>query len=416
MASDAMKILFVTDEPPWPARSGYQLRMSQALDALSEIGAVDLAVTVSAYRPHGADPRGQKVSRIIELPLRGAAGGRGGVAARWLRSDDPRVLLRTDWTAAERTLRSWMRSDYDLAWFSHIPVHHALGHLARAPSVVDIDDLHGVVLADRPDAGPILRRPGHRKARPTAGFGRVARLTNRVDQRRWRNLDRQTAESATNVVVCSDLDRRRLGVTNAVVVPNGYPRPTVTERREPGLRPTITMIGKLMYEPNLDGAHAFVEHVLPRVREQLPDVEFRLIGKYRRREDVRWLAHQPGVCVLGEVPDVASELLGADAVVVPLRFGGGTRIKILEAFAYSAPVVSTSIGAEGLEVVDGEHLVIANSVEDFAQACVRLLRDRNAGDALARAAHQLYDSRYASDRVSPAVRSLAHQLTGCSRP
>jgi polysaccharide biosynthesis protein PslH len=414
MASDAVRILFVTNQPPWPARSGYQLRMSQCLDALCEIGTVDLAVIGGMDPTRVQVPSGQRVSRMIELPLRLATGGRAGVAARWLRSGDPRVLLRTDWTVAEQTLRTWMRTDYDLVWFSHIPVHHALGHLVHAPSIVDIDDLHGVELADRHDPRTTLRAPRHRKRRAVA-IGHVARLTDRVDQRRWRNLDRRTAETATHVVVCSGLDRARLGVTNAVVIPNGYPRPTVTEGRAPALRPTLTMIGKLMYGPNLDGAHAFVEHVLPRVRAQLPDVEFRLIGKYGRPEDVGWLAAQPGVSVLGEVPDVASELLAAGAVVVPLRYGGGTRIKILEAFAYSVPVVSTSVGAEGLDVVDGEHLLIADSVEDFAQACVHLLRDRAAGDALARAGHQLYDSRYATDRVSPAVGSLAHMLVGYSR-
>jgi glycosyltransferase involved in cell wall biosynthesis len=408
-----VRLLFVTDEPPWPPRSGYQLRMSQILDALSELGEVDLAVTIGTRRLPGSAIADRRFIRMVELPVRGV-GGRASVATRWLTSRDPRLLLRSDWTAAARELQSWMRPRYDVAWFSHVPVHRALGHVVDAPSIVDLDDLHGVVLAHRSNPRGVLRRPHRRWVRAT-GVDRVTQLTDHFDRRRWHDLDLRTASTATAVVVCSELDRSRLGAPNAAVVPNGYPRPARPVRATPA-RPTLTMIGKLVYEPNLDGAHAFVEHVLPLVRASIPDVEFRLIGKYSRPDDVSWLAEQPGVTVLGEVPDVAAELARSSVVVVPLRYGGGTRIKILEAFAYGRAVVSTSVGAEGLAVVDGRDLAVADTVEGFAAACVRLLGDEAARDTLARGGRRLYDATYATDRIRPVVAELAHAVSASGAP
>ena len=406
-----MRILFLTDEHPWPARSGYQLRMAQVLQGLTEVGDVDLAVAVGTRR--GVDPRpvDSAIARSTELPFRRVTGGRGGVALRWLLSLEPRVLLRADWEGAAARLRKWRQDDYDLVWYSHAPIHHALGHLVDAPAIVDLDDLHGVLLKHRHARRAPLDAPRQRVT-ATPAIARLTRLTDRVDQWRWHRIDLRAAGSVAAVVVCSDLDRGRLGAPNAAVVPNGYPRPAAVPPVPQDGPPTLLMVGKLGYEPNLDGAYAFVEQVLPRIRAALPDARLRLVGGYPRSADVAWLAGQPGVTVVGEVPDVAPELARASAVVVPLRYGGGTRIKILEAFAYCRPVVSTTVGVEGIDAVPGEHLLVADRPDDFAAACVRLLCDRVLGRRLVGAAHQLYDERYATDRVRPLVAELAREVAG----
>ena len=122
----------------------------------------------------------------------------------------------------------------------------------------------------------------------------------------------------------------------------------------------------------------------------------------------------PRVSVVGRVPDMAAELAGVDLVVVPVRYGSGTRVKILEAFAQRIPVVSTSVGAEGIGAVDGVHLLVGDDAPALAEACVRLLTEPALRRSVADAAHHLFEERFCSDVVEGAVARLARR--GGRRP
>jgi glycosyltransferase involved in cell wall biosynthesis len=113
------------------------------------------------------------------------------------------------------------------------------------------------------------------------------------------------------------------------------------------------------------------------------------------------------VSLLGFVPDVTAELHASAAVVVPLRSGGGTRIKVLEAFAHRVPVVSTTVGCEGLGVEDRVHALLADDPDGFARACVRVLTDRPLARSLAGAAFDLYEERFRWSEIRPRIASLA---------
>jgi glycosyltransferase involved in cell wall biosynthesis len=168
------------------------------------------------------------------------------------------------------------------------------------------------------------------------------------------------------------------------------------------------MVGLFAYPPNEDGARFFVADVLPLVRAALPKARLRLVGRDGGAIDD--LAGQPGVELVGEVADIGAELRRADVVAVPLRYGGGTRVKILEALAYRVPVVSTSVGCEGLDLVPGEHLLVADDAAGFAEACVEVARDAARRQALTDAAFAVFEARYRSDVVATAVESLATQV------
>ena len=118
---------------------------------------------------------------------------------------------------------------------------------------------------------------------------------------------------------------------------------------------------------------------------------------------------------MGEVADVTAELMAADIVVVPIRFGGGTRIKILEAFAHRIPVVSTTVGCEGLDVVDGEHLLVADDPATFASACIRLHENADLRASLVAAAAELWTNRYRWTVVTPAIVSAVQAAVGADR-
>jgi glycosyltransferase involved in cell wall biosynthesis len=156
--------------------------------------------------------------------------------------------------------------------------------------------------------------------------------------------------------------------------------------------PLILYVGSLSWGPNASAARYLVREVLPRVRQDIADARVRVIGR-NPPADLLELAAQPGVEVLPNVDHIQPHLREAHVVAVPLEAGGGSRLKILEAFAAGVPVVSTPVGSEGLSVCDGEHLLVAPR-EELAEAVVRLLRDRPLADRIAIRARDLVRGRY----------------------
>ena len=126
------------------------------------------------------------------------------------------------------------------------------------------------------------------------------------------------------------------------------------------------MVGLLTYEPNADGVWFFVDDVLPRIRAEIPGARVKLIGRYDAF--VADVVERDGVELCGEVPDITEALADVDLLVVPLRFGAGTRHQGPRGVRAGLPLVSTTVGCEGIPVVDGEHLVIADDADAFARA------------------------------------------------
>jgi glycosyltransferase involved in cell wall biosynthesis len=140
------------------------------------------------------------------------------------------------------------------------------------------------------------------------------------------------------------------------------------------------------YGPTIEAVRYFVEDILPLIRERLPEVQFHIVGA-KPTEQVTRLA-SPGVMVHGQVPDMRPYYRKASVVVVPLLRGGGTRLKILEAAASGKPVVSTSLGAEGLDLTPGQDLLVADSASEFADSVIRLVENRERRQQLGRSARQ----------------------------
>jgi sugar transferase (PEP-CTERM/EpsH1 system associated) len=156
---------------------------------------------------------------------------------------------------------------------------------------------------------------------------------------------------------------------------------------------SIVFPGLMNYPPNADAAEWFCRAVLPLVLKRHPEVSFSIVGD-KPLSAVRALARRPHVEVTGRVADVRPHLDTADAVVVPLRSGAGTRLKILEAMAMQRPVVSTTLGAEGLDVAHGVNILLADTPEDFADHVCALLSDSRLGERLGRAGRQLVETAY----------------------
>jgi glycosyltransferase involved in cell wall biosynthesis len=191
--------------------------------------------------------------------------------------------------------------------------------------------------------------------------------------RRWEAL--ACAESA-GVFACSECDRDLLQKlsphSRLAVVPNVID----VEKYVPGKEDdgkTILFVGALDWYPNLDGVIFFCTQIFPKLRELAPNAIFRVVGRHPSEYLRRRLSHLSGIEFAGMVPDVRAELEKAAVCVVPLRIGSGTRLKILEAAAMRKPVVSTRIGAEGLNFGDGFEIVLSDDPQEFAQAVAGLL-------------------------------------------
>lgn len=233
----------------------------------------------------------------------------------------------------------------------------------------------------------------------------------------WQKLAREELaaySAADGVCVCSTADQKRLVAdapsATTVVIPNAadveHLKPRQTDPAPDGR--TVLFFGLLATVPNVDGVLYFLRDIWPRIAAARPDARFIVIGA-DPAPAIR--AHAgPGVTVVGPVDDLRPHLAAADVVVVPLRLGSGTRLKILEAWAMARPVVSTALGAEGLDAMPGRHLLIADDPSDFARSVLRVLGEPGLADELGRAGRALVTERYSWDGAAGALEDFFRLL------
>jgi len=164
----------------------------------------------------------------------------------------------------------------------------------------------------------------------------------------------------------------------------------------------VLHLGTMFWPPNIDGVLWFAERAFPRVLEHAPEAHFTIVGK-NPPEVVESLPQRVrNIHVTGYVPDPGPYLKQAAAFIVPLHAGGGMRVKIVDAWGWGLPVVSTTIGAEGIEVRDGENILLADTPDDFAAAVLHLLKEPAAGERLRANGRAWVEERYNWRRIYPA--------------
>ncbi len=405
-----MRVLFVAELYPWPATDGYRQRLAQQVRALAEVGDVDFFCPDRQYAerdmatpPDGVRTLHQPVRRLSTVRKAWKWGARG--AARALMHSDPKDVATA--------FRTWARNPYDLVVVSHLAtwqlVHEVLDGAIDAPIIVDLDNLDHLGLQGHLDLTA---------DEPRNLAGSLRRRADQIDVKRMASALDECGASVERVVVCSELDLARSGLDNVAVMPNGCdPSGTPRDRTgAPGATPVLSFVGLMSYAPNADAARWFAREVLPLVRAEIPGATLRVVGRYGERlEDLRTLA---GVEITGEVPDLAPELDRADVAVVPIRFGAGTRLKVVEALANRIPLVTTTVGCEGIDVVDGETALIADTATDFAAACVRALTDVPLRARLIDQGAELFEASYrwsqVRSRFGELCRSIAADRTASS--
>lgn len=263
-----------------------------------------------------------------------------------------------------------------------------------ARRILDFDDIQS--LADQRAA-----------AYENSGFEQS--IIERMIRGQTRHAEDKYLATYDAVWVCSEVDRQELlsrkPRASIDAIPNGVPLADAPPLRNwaAGECVRLVFVGTLSYAPNQDGIVWFCQEVLPLIRAATQfRVELTIIG-FSPPPEVLALAVLSDVCVAGGVESVAPYYLESDIVIAPIRFGGGTRIKILEAMSYRRPVVSTTIGAEGIDITVGTNALLGDSPKEFSDACVDLIESPSLALGIAQRGRQLVEEKYCNDVVANAT-------------
>jgi polysaccharide biosynthesis protein PslH len=331
-------------------------------------------------------------------------------------------------TLTRRALDTVLRTAPDMALRLETPVMHArLADLLRSNSY-DVLQVEGIEMApyalepaaaarpqlifDDHNAEYVLQKRAFSTdaRRPRRWIGAAYSLIQ------WQKLmlyERRVCRAADRVVAVSETDRQALrqlapglGVT---VVPNGvdldFYRPEVTPPA-PGLGPhSLVFTGKMDFRPNVDAVLWFANEVLPRITARLLDTRLYVVGQSPHPR-LAPLAGRPDVVITGRVPDTRPYIAGAGVYVIPLRIGGGTRLKVLEAMAMGQAIVSPRLGCDGFPFEDGREVLFADDPAAFAEAVVRLFQSREQAEALGRAGRAYVEANYGWDAIVPRMEAL----------
>lgn len=386
-----MRILQLCPKAPWPPDDGGRIASRVLALSLARAGARVRVLSLNPVK-HRADPArlpGEALSVGLELVGHDTSPGAAGFLLSLARGGSYNVD-RFRSPAFARRLVEVVREE--------------------SPDVVLLDSLYMVpyvaLLRRSTRARVVLRSLNleheiwERLARGERG---PRRLVLAHLARRLRRFEISTLNDADAIVPVTPEDAggyRRLGATVPIhVAPVGVEAAAFPERPG-GFEPrTLVYLGALDWRPNLEATRWFLERVWPLVRGSVPDARF-LLGGSNPPAGLEARVTAAGVRLLGRVPDARAFLSSAAAMVVPLLSGGGMRVKILEAMALGVPVVSTRLGAAGIEARDGEEILLAESPEELAAACVSLLTDPDRAAALGRAGRLGVLERFDADAIA----------------
>ena len=408
-----MRILFLSPRQPLPTRSGARLREFHFLRALSlgaDVSYVYFADPGAAPLTTADLPFCREVVSIPKPPAYGPAKTIMGVLGSW-----PLPILNYTSQAMSDAVSRLLdapgsKNDFDLIHLDSIHmIRYAQAAVARKPSLKAIYNWHNI-------ESEAMRR--YSEAAP----GRARAWYASMTAAKLETLEENILQSAFGHIVCSPRERDRLRQINPSarieVVENGvdthYFAPDASDPATPR---HIVFVGAMDYFPNSEAAVFFVTHIWPDVRMRMNDAELLIVGA-NPGPSVLALRHLPGVKVTGMVPDVRPYYRDALAAVVPLRTGAGTRLKILEAMAAGVPVVSTPLGAEGLEVADGENILLVNAddAKGWADRITSLAESPTRRARLTDAGHKLVEARYDWEILGAKLRGIYQGWLADSQP
>jgi len=399
-----MRILLVTMEVPFPPVSGHRLHLWSLVRALAdedhELALVSFAQPGESAQDLG--PLHRLVDHLDLVPVATSIHPLGESLRRLLalRVGRPYGAVRYASPAMAECVRERLAcSNFDAVICDEIyPIVNLPKHLT-VPVIADTQHV----------AYLLLQRYAQHLRNP------LARLYFRVEAEKMRKWEARLCRQVAAVGACSEFDgelfRQLCPGVRTVSIPNVVD----VDAYQPGAQgegDRLLYCGALDWYPNQDAVTYFVSEILPGIRERVPDARLVVAGRSPSEVFKRKFAPSTAVEFTGTVPDMRPQFARAAVFVVPLRIAGGTRIKILEAAAMAQPIVSTRIGAEGLDFIDGKEIVLADDPRDFAAAVAGLLTDPVRRRALGQAARRRVDQQYGLAALRSAIGEALEEVTG----
>ena len=360
-----MRVLAVTTRSPYPLHEGRALRTFNILREIARRHEVHLCTFLQAQeevdgldemRAFCADVYAEPL--YLEHPRRELAVD----LVRDLVSPTPMLAAKYRRASMMRKASEWLATrNFDVLHLDMLHLGEFVPLALRQPVVLVEHNVEAVIIERRIE---------------TTGNPLVRAFLRRQHAKLLR-YERRICESVDEVVTVSELDAEQLRQLaprgSYTPVPNGVDSSYFSSKageRKPG---ALVYVGGLNWFPNLDAIRYFVAQILPLIAQRVPEVSLTVVGKLPGDSIAAEFAHLPNVRLTGTVDDVRPYIDAASAYVVPLRIGGGTRLKILDALSMQQALVSTSVGCEGLDLVRGEHLEVADDPQSFADAVVNVL-------------------------------------------
>ena len=386
-------ILYVGAGNPWVGGAGHLVRQWMFLRALAELDRLELVLfgpepdgDRACPLPHARLQRFELPAIRPESPL---ARGTGD-----LLSPEPRRVRVRDCAATRAAVRRLNPGRFDAVFAYRIDFAHWAGVLHHPRLLLDVDD------------------PEHvRAARRAAAAGERLDWRTARDLRKLRRFEHAAVRQARAAFVCQPHDQAAFAPLRPLVVPNCV---RVPPRRAPRTAPAarILYLGNFAggaESANVDGLHWLLDTIWPKLHAAAPQAELVLAGPMDD-DTRRFVGARPGVRVPGFVADLGAAFAEAALSIAPLRFGTGTRIKILESLAHGCPVATTTLGCEGLAVAHEREVLIADEPAAFRSACLRLLGDAALREQLSAAGYALVCGQYDLERRHAGLVALLQRL------
>ncbi len=330
-------------------------------------------------------------SWLIEQ-LAGALDYRWAYSFRGINSDTSRSLLQEQLKRGAQAVVA-----------HRLPFMEFVGPLVSdTPIIFDLDDIEHIALRRAASQEPSLRQR-------LVGFLTIPAV---------KRAEARSMARAQFTLVCSEHDKRLLDESLAsqgskvVVLPNTT---AIRDRQQIPRDPVLLFVGVLSWHPNTEALNYFVENCWPSILERRPDARLLIVGK--NPESLLWHSNPPiGVRFLGFVPDIAEIYAKARVVICPIQSGGGTRVKLVEAAAFGKPIVSTTIGAEGLAFRHGFEALLADTAPDFVESCIQVLGDDQLAEALSEASHAHAVARFSQTSAKELLARLMQPADGPKPP
>jgi glycosyltransferase involved in cell wall biosynthesis len=385
-----LKVLIVDEEIPFPPNAGKRIRTWNLLRRLAEEHDLTLLCYGSPEEPglQAIRAAGIRVD-LVPTPSKKSSGW-----AFYLRlflnlfSPYPYSVVKHFSSEFQAALDHLLTVEtWDLLQCEWTPYMHFLRRKIACPVVVATHNVENQIWD---------RRARHGRNIPE-------RLFFRLQAWKMKQFEKSALRRATAVTAVTWNDAEVMsnwGVADVTVVANGADIDFYDICHAQERECELLSVSSLDWYPNEDALEFFVREILPEIRKRRPDVKFSIVGRRPQQSLRQRLQNVPGVVFHGEVEDVRPFVSAASVVVVPLRIGGGSRLKILEALAGAKAVVSTSVGAEGLDVNGGEHLLIADDPTDFAQKVIELLESPERRHQLGQAGRQRIMECYGWENIA----------------